>query len=1344
MKKGTYIPIVATRRQGSSQDTRQLPQADPEFVQIQGKSLTQRLQFFYQMAGMVNFYDVSNSLDGSWSKLFQGDISFILSQMSVYDPTPIIEKRPQMEMEFQNSLQFSRKRQALAGLFALSIEVATQLALWVGNLRSLETDPLQVHEQLCAILRANARRVIPSWSKCFYYIVDEFGDLPEGYFPTHTLRDVSHAQDFLLEALHEEEKNNVVDTSILKDYGLLEKYIRDALDDFIRCTILAAELAVGLFPKSLQLATHKPHNALVIAFQELLEKPIQTLNSFSQKHLDFYYRKVLQLKPLGGIPDHAFLQFSPAKGVSIVRIPAGTELDGGKTASGLAVTYTTDKDLFVNQAVVSRVMTVFNGGAGVANPWEFPLMMAPVADSADGMGKKFATPDGSWEVMGGPGRGGENSQPAMVKALPGLVISDPVLFLSSGHRTVDLFFEINEPTLQELVFVLDQFAKKGEKREGIFARLVSAGLKVSYTGPKGWEMAETVQKLELVLADSKSGKFRDRQGLALQLILPESAPPLEALTHKAHGIGQPEGTPALRLTLDQDFRPDARRTDPKSGEISFFLFSPYNLLRKILIETIYIQTTVKGKSDLVLQNDQSLQPPKKPFSPFGPQPEAGNGLMIGSPEVFRKNLTDLKISLEWAKLPRENFGFLNYYQTWTDLNLGTTLRNSSFKVRFSLLNKGKWANLALKNEKNEMVDSLPLFQWDGPHAAEGQEEGAETVPEGAENWLLTNIGAAPVEVTEALTSNAAEDGLLRTNTVWNGFDFAKTGKKISEIPGPTPPEFSWGPEVQSGFLRMELAAPLSGFGDGKYLELINFVTQANIAAIAGRAADAKEPLKLLSQPVLPFQLNGKSLQLDYVAQATLRPGRLGTNSGLHFLQPFGVTPAALPGQSLTLVPDYDHEGYLYLAIENVVAPQVLSLFFQVDVDSVLPSDEPSPHIEWSRLVNGTWVEFSVDQILEDSTAGFIRPGIVRINLGEDPAPDGGWFNAVENRTNLLWLRASAKTGTHTFCKVRLLTTQVVRATFQSGEADHEHLIQSLPAGTIKKMLNPVPGIAKVNQPFPSFGGHPPENDTRFYTRIQERLRHKQRAITPWDIERMVLQKFPEIGRANCFRTSDNGGLMKPGKVIVSVFPARLATEGPNKYTPKISRNQLLDVYEFLKAHAPHSMEIEVRNPDYEYLQLLADIEFLPGYDAGFYLKQLEKEVADCFAPWSTQNSNEANPYETMVSLASLKGFVLGKEYVASLTRFQLLHFVEEGKKTHFRRLPGEFAYIKTSMPWGILTTKAHQWLRDVKGPERKNPIQALGMYIQNGPGTRIPDQIVVNETETGSSDFEYIVIGEKT
>src|SRR5690606_715961 len=60
-----------------------------------------------------------------------------------------------------------------------------------------------------------------------------------------------------------------------------------------------------------------------------------------------------------------------------------------------------------------------------------------------------------------------------------------------------------------------------------------------------------------------------------------------------------------------------------------------------------------GIKRLVLVSDVGNVDPTKPFLPFGARPGKGSSLIMGSPELFQKSGTRLRLFLEWDQLPSQ-------------------------------------------------------------------------------------------------------------------------------------------------------------------------------------------------------------------------------------------------------------------------------------------------------------------------------------------------------------------------------------------------------------------------------------------------------------------------------------------------------------------------------------------------------------------------------------------------------------------------------------------------------------------------------------------------------------------
>ncbi|HEX8115161.1 MAG TPA: hypothetical protein VF516_45850, partial [Kofleriaceae bacterium] len=102
----------------------------------------------------------------------------------------------------------------------------------------------------------------------------------------------------------------------------------------------------------------RPHFALLLAFVELLGHARDLLNGLTRRHLDHYYREVLQLRAEPPTPDRAMVVIGLSPGAAEVRLPAGTELQAGRDAGGPLI-YRTEREIVANRASVAQLRSVF-------------------------------------------------------------------------------------------------------------------------------------------------------------------------------------------------------------------------------------------------------------------------------------------------------------------------------------------------------------------------------------------------------------------------------------------------------------------------------------------------------------------------------------------------------------------------------------------------------------------------------------------------------------------------------------------------------------------------------------------------------------------------------------------------------------------------------------------------------------------------------------------------------------------------------------------------------------------------------------------------------------------------
>ncbi|MEH6875693.1 MAG: baseplate J/gp47 family protein, partial [Candidatus Competibacter sp.] len=417
------------------------------------------------------------------------------------------------------------------------------------------------------------------------------------------------------------------------------------------------------------------------------------------------------------------------------------------------------------------------------------------------------------------------------------------------------------------------------------------------------------------------------------------------------------------------------------------------------------------------------------------------------------------------------------------------------------------------------------------------------------------------------------------------------------------------------YWRWELNAP--DFQHGAYAQ----VAAAKSVALATSIAKGEKPNAVDYQVNPPYTPKLKSFSVDYgcsveIVMAPNDPQGYGkSEERIFYRQAFGAAEIQ-PEQDTGLyrfLPAYGYEGELYIGLEGVAAPQSLALLFQMAEGSANPDLEPQP-VEWSYLSGNRWVSLRDGGILADSTRDLVQSGIIKFHLPEAQS-------STLLPANRYWLRAAVAQNCDSVCDTVAILAQAVSATWIDRGKAPDHLSQPLPPKTITKTADSVPGIATISQPYTSFGGKPGEQDALFDTRVSERLRHKQRALTLWDYEHLILEQFPGIYKVKCIPASS----MEPGnlgKVDIIVIPDIRNQLPFNPFEPKATAGQIAEITDFLESHISPLAEIKVKNAYYVPVRVRVAVRFMPGCDPGFYKIRLNDELNRFLSPWAYKESND--------------------------------------------------------------------------------------------------------------------------
>ena len=137
-----------------------------------------------------------------------------------------------------------------------------------------------------------------------------------------------------------------------------------------------------------------PQLALFIAFLKLLNKSKERFNDITKRHLDFYYKEVLQLKKNDEKADHAYIIFELAKNANQQFLSDETLVKAGKDSEGNTIHYQLEEEIVINKAKV----------ASLRNTYAYPSISnwhaSNIANSGDGEGGESENGGTSWLPFG--------------------------------------------------------------------------------------------------------------------------------------------------------------------------------------------------------------------------------------------------------------------------------------------------------------------------------------------------------------------------------------------------------------------------------------------------------------------------------------------------------------------------------------------------------------------------------------------------------------------------------------------------------------------------------------------------------------------------------------------------------------------------------------------------------------------------------------------------------------------------------------------------------------------------------------------------------------------------------
>ncbi|HEX7817334.1 hypothetical protein [Dyella sp.] len=1117
-------------------------------------------------------------------------------------------------------------------------------------------------------------------------------------------------------------------------------------------------LAQSRLSASLASGKHEPAMGLLLTALQLYQDTRAELNRFPERLTDFYYLRLLHMRPRMPAVErvHLCLVRDP-RHHSAVHVPFGTRFVGGKDSQGRTIEFAADSSLEVTDNEVAALYSLRLEQDRLISPErDFGYATRVVSQSIPLLAPEaaYAEVPKWWPLLGGQAKG---SAAKAQNATLGFALASPLLALKEGDRRVCITLHLSHPAHDD-DGIAALLRMSGDRRDAswlgqMFARLeryesrhqlsliTMTDETTASLAQDAWARAARLEgdvQLCYLLARCLAAKdtmlFQHRLGRLFAAWLTAASEDLhpadvDALRKHAvllsgddtqrveiddpliliyphehddgipghnlpdrglifsrvfRGIWQAScSTPAGWLPLDEALVRRREEISPGQGariEIVMHLgieqpsvvpckpavhgagwpaqpviqlvlqsrtrMYAYSLLQQLILHGIALDVDVRGVRDLVLYNQLGRLDAAKPFLPFGPMPAVGSYWVVGNEELSAKPLNSLRLNVRWGQLPNGEAGFAERYEGYPG-----QWETSGFQVRPEVLRDGQW--------RGERSGRLELFR--GRHKVEE----------------------------------------------WNGIALPKPDLMRYHRAQASPVQpFVYDGNTRNGFFRLELTAPEHAFGHAIYPRLLTDALTRN--------ARLKKTRLMAPLPQEPYTPVIEQISLDYTAGrlVTFKPNASSVGQLLH-LHPFGMdNPRVHAGtDGVPLLPRYMREGNLVIGLSGSNPQGALSLYFHLRPESAAECwDGDRPHLTWSVWCEDGWRALEPGRMFSDGTLGFLRSGIVVLDL-----PAGMTRNCPRLPGQLYWLRLSADGALERLAGLYGVHTQAISASRVTPRAQDD-VQMPLSPGTVKAPLRAIGGLRGVTQVGPSFGLHEPDVGNALRVRTAERLRHKMRASTPWDYERLLLDRFPETYKVKCFANGEAPGsavCSQPGGVLVVVVPSpRQGALFHSTEAPRFDAAVLERMAAYLRERSTPGVRLLVRNAAYERIQVRCALQLTTGTHPGAALIRINQAIVEFLSPWHAEGCHANFDWE--IRAETIEARLRELDDVETVGPISLLHIVSTDDNTYHLRDTARtrdkepLRRVRPAQPWSlVLPTTRH--LIELIGHPAVTRAQATGV-----------------------------------
>lgn len=411
-------------------------------AKIDGRSTADLLDYFIKLSRHINYYDANLNLS-DWKPFFEASLPFTIVEIIKFDQNKVQDK-----LTFYNALFDKRPGKASLQLLFRYIYHTVIKTVNTWSLKLKDSD-LPAELLLNKLITDKLKQPFKLFIVYLNAGVKWYGLSPFSY------KDVLDNEIWNLDLA---DSYAIFDQEAFKAKGSTKRkrliWLRDELIQVVPSFLdviqtlghtAALSMEQSFFPlKDALKEKHTPHLALLFSFIKLFQYLQGDLNTYTKKHLDFFYKEVLLLKAKPAAPDKAYLVFEIQNQLNKYLLSKGLLIKDGKDSNKAEILFSLDDEIVVNKAQISEKRSLFLNNQVLGDKvYVEGVYMAPNSEMADGVDKAFKDDtSASWPTLGAKYSKYRDPEHKFLKPYPnarmGFVLASPVLLLKEGSRQVDI------------------------------------------------------------------------------------------------------------------------------------------------------------------------------------------------------------------------------------------------------------------------------------------------------------------------------------------------------------------------------------------------------------------------------------------------------------------------------------------------------------------------------------------------------------------------------------------------------------------------------------------------------------------------------------------------------------------------------------------------------------------------------------------------------------------------------------------------------------------------------------------------------------------------------------------